>query len=111
MPSSVEELEALACQRAISFAIEIGLQDVVFEGDSRTIYSHLTSDAPCMAPFGHLIDDSRILASTLRNASFAHVKRDGAKLAKDLYEPQIWLEDIHSDVTNLVILDRNFLPY
>ena len=118
MPSSVEELEALACQRAISFAIEIGLQDVVFEGDSRTIYSHLTSDVPCMTPFGHLIDDSRILASTLRNASFTHVKRDGnvvadklAKLAKHLYEPQIWLEDIHSDVTNLVILDRNFLPY
>ena len=118
IPSSVEELEALACRRAISFAIEIGLQDVVFEGDSKTIYSHLTSDAPCLAPFGHLIDDSRILASTLRNASVSYVKRAGnavadklAKQTKHLYEPQIWLEDIHSDVTNLVILDRNFLPY
>ena len=118
IPSSVEELEALACRRAISFAIEIGLQDVVFEGDSKTIYSHLTSDAPCLAPFGHLIDDSRILAPTLRNASFSHVKRDGnavadklTKLAKHLYEPQIWLEDIHGDVTNLVIHDRNFMPY
>ena len=35
IPSSMEELEALACRRAFSFAIEIGLQDVVFEGDSK----------------------------------------------------------------------------
>ncbi|XP_075645363.1 uncharacterized protein LOC142616385 [Castanea sativa] len=118
LPSSVEELEALACQRAISFAIEVGLHDVIFEGDSRTIYNLLTSNVPCLAPFGHIIDDSRILASNLRNASFSHVKRDGnavadklAKLAKHLYEPQIWLEDIHGNATNLVILDRNFLLY
>ena len=31
---SVVELEALACRRAVLFAVELGLQDVVFEGDS-----------------------------------------------------------------------------
>ena len=31
---SVVELEALACRRAMQFAMELGLQDVVFEGDS-----------------------------------------------------------------------------
>ena len=31
---SVVELEALACCRAMQFAMELGLQDVVFEGDS-----------------------------------------------------------------------------
>lgn len=34
LPPSVEEVEALACRRAISFAAEIGLRDVVIEGDS-----------------------------------------------------------------------------
>ena len=93
----MEELEKFACRKAISFvAIEIGLHELVFEGDSRTIYSHITSSTPCLAIFGHIIADWRILASTLRNASFSHVKRDDnvvadklAKLAKHLYEPQI----------------------
>ena len=31
---TVVELEALACRRAVLFAVELGLQDVVFEGDS-----------------------------------------------------------------------------
>ena len=113
----MEDVEALACRKAISFSIELGLQDLVFEGDSEIIYKHLVSDSTCMTAFGHIIEDSRRLATRLRSVSFSHVRRKGntvadklAKLAKFLYEPQIWLEDIHSDVTNFVILDRSFLP-
>ena len=43
LPPIVENLEALVCRRAISFAIEIGLQDVVFEGDSKVVIKHLTT--------------------------------------------------------------------
>ena len=32
-----------------------------------------------------------------------------AKLAKLLYKPQIWLEDIHCDVTNFVLLDKSLM--
>ena len=92
-------------------------QDVVFEGDFEIIYKHLVSDSTCTTAFSHIIEDSRRLATRLRSVSFSHVRRKGnkvadklAKLAKFLYEPQIWLEDIHSDVTNFVILDRSFLP-
>ena len=34
LPPTVEDVEALACRRAISFALEIGLQEVMFKGDS-----------------------------------------------------------------------------
>ena len=101
LPPTVEDLVILACRRTISFAIKIGLQDVVFEGDFEVIYKHLISDSPCLAAFGHINEDSRLLTS---NASFSHVKCNGntvvdklAKLAKFLYEPQIWLEDIHCE--------------
>ena len=49
LPPTMEDLEALACRRAISFAIKISLQDVVFEGDSEVIYKHIISDSPCLA--------------------------------------------------------------
>ncbi|KAL0012228.1 hypothetical protein SO802_007336 [Lithocarpus litseifolius] len=113
LPSTVEDVEALACRKAISFSIELGLQDVVFEVDSEIIYRHLISDSTCMTAFGHIVDDSRWLSKSLRSASFSHVRRNGnrvadklAKLAKFLCEPQIWIEDIHRDV----ILDSSFLP-
>ena len=110
LPPTVAALEALACRRSILFAIELGLQEVVFEGDSEVIFKLLTAEQPCMSAFGHIIEDSRSLAARLRLATFTHTKRQGnnvadklAKLAKNLYE------DIHSYVTELVTADRFFL--
>ena len=101
LPLTVAALEALACRRAILFAIKIGLQDVVFEGDSEVIFKLLTANQPC------IIEELRSLVARLRMASFTHTKRQGnnvadklTKLAKNLYEPQVWLEDIHSNVSN-----------
>ena len=115
LPPTVEALEALACRKVVSFAIDLDLQDIVFEGDSEVIFKHLSSDQPSMAAFGHIVEDAS-LAATLRSFSFSHIKRKGnmvadklAKLAKLLYEPKIWLEDIHSDAAIFVISDRNFL--
>ena len=68
------DLEALACKRAILFATEIGLQDVVFEGDSEVIFKLLTADQPCMSAFGHIIEESRFLAARLKMVSFTHTK-------------------------------------
>nr|XP_023895477.1 uncharacterized protein LOC112007374 [Quercus suber] len=111
LPTFVDDVEALACRRAISFALKIGPQVVVFE----TIIKSLNSDEVCLAPFGHLIEDSLQLISSFRYFAFSHVKRKGnyvanklAKLAKGFTLSQIWLEDIQSDGTNLVMFDRSF---
>ena len=34
---NVEDVEALACRLAVVFALELGLCEMVFEGDSETI--------------------------------------------------------------------------
>lgn len=111
-PPIVEALEALACRKAVAFAIDPDIQDVVFKGDSETIFKHLCSDQPSMAAFGHLVGDAGSLAATLRSLQFSHIKRKGnmvadklAKLAKTLYEPTIWFEDIHRDVAPLVLTE------
>ena len=118
LPPTVAALEVLACRRSIVFAVKLGLQDVAFEGDSEVSFKLLTAEQPCMTAFGHIIEDSRSLATTLRSATFTHTKHQGnnvadklTKLAKNLYEPQVWLEDIHSNVTDLVTVDRSFLHF
>ena len=118
LPPTVEALEALACRKAVAFVTDLDIQDAVFEGDSETIYKHLSSDQPSMAAIGHIVDEARKLAATLRSYQFSHMKRKGnmladklAKLAKTLYEPTIWVEDIHRDVATLVVSDRSFMSY
>ena len=115
LPPSVEDVEALAGRRAILFAQELGLLEVIFEGDAEIIVNSFNTDEECMAPFGPLIEDSRQLAVSSRACVFSHVKRKGnsvadmlAKLARKSLFPRIWLNDIHSDATNLVLFDRSF---
>ena len=116
LPPSVDDLEAMAWRRSVTFASEIGLQDVVFEGDSKVVFKHLTAAASSWASFVHITDEARALASNMRAASFSHVKHSGnavadklARLAKCSSDPQIWIEDIHCNANNLVIIDRSFL--
>ena len=40
LPATVDNVEALACCKAISFALEMGLDKVVFEGDSNNYKRH-----------------------------------------------------------------------
>ena len=117
LPTMAADLEALACRRAILFALKIGLQDVVFEVDSEVIINHLKADQPCLTAFGHIIEEARALSAKLREASYSHTRRKSnkvadklAKLAKNLYEPQVWMEDIHSSALQFVLLDRDLMP-
>ena len=48
LPSTVNELEALACKRAIAFALEIGLHEVAFVGDFDVVFKHLNAETPLL---------------------------------------------------------------
>ena len=74
LPPTVEDLKALDSKNIVSFAIDLDLWDVVFEGDSEVIFKHLSSDQPIMAVFGHIVEDARSLAAMLRRFSFSHLK-------------------------------------
>ena len=57
MAHSVADLDALACSKAVQFALEIGLTWVVFEGDSAVIINALLHGAGDMASFDNILDD------------------------------------------------------
>ena len=80
------------------------------------VFKHLTTADLSWASFGHITDKVRALALNMRAASFSHTKRSGnavadklAHLAKFSSDSQIWIEDIHCNAKNLVIIDRSFL--
>ena len=114
LPPTVEEVEAMAARRAISFAKELDLPKVIFEGDAAGIIDFLNSEEDCLAPFGHIIEESRYLGASFSAFAFSHVKRLGnrvadklAKLARESLAPRCWLNGIHSDAINLVLSDKS----
>ena len=115
LPPTVEDVEALASRKAIAFALENGLYQGMFEGDSATVPNCIQAGSPCLASFGNVIEDSITLSSQLCDCSVSHVRRKGnvvgnklAKLTKYHVVPQVWLEDIPSDVDSLVLIDSSF---
>ena len=110
--TTMDEVEAMACRTAVRFALERGLEEVVFEGDSETITTAINSTSPCFSFFGHILDDVKVLALNFVSATFVHVKRQGnvvadklAKASKRIPCPHFWSNDIPSDVQQLVIHD------
>ncbi|GMY22569.1 succinate dehydrogenase assembly factor 1, mitochondrial-like [Fagus crenata] len=61
----VEAVEALAAKGAIQFALEIGIMEDEFEGDSETIVKALKDVCPSHTTFGLIIEDVRALSSNL----------------------------------------------
>lgn len=56
LPPSIAEVEALACCRAVQFAVEIGLHEVMFEGDSLTvIHSAILLKTPCFKLLSYIV--------------------------------------------------------
>jgi len=61
LPPSVDDLEAIAWRRSVTFAIDIGLQEVIFEGYSEVVYKHLSNNSPSSASIGHITDETQCL--------------------------------------------------
>lgn len=74
----------MAWRRSITFVIEFGLQEVIFEGDSEVVYRHLSATSSSLPSFGRITDETQQLVSNFRFASLFHVKRSGNTVADKL---------------------------
>ncbi|XP_030926840.1 uncharacterized protein LOC115953356 [Quercus lobata] len=74
-PPSVELLELLAAKRAVSFAAETGHEQVVCEGDSKSVVNSLRGTGKENSQGGHLIRDIKSPSNSFLRISFAHVGR------------------------------------
>ena len=106
------EIEALAANKALEFAQEMGLFDVVLEGDSSLVMASLNSKDPGLASYGLLLQDTLSLSSVFSKLSYSHTKREGnavahnlAQLAVNLPNCVIWMEDVPSNVLSFYQAD------
>lgn len=102
---SAEMVEALVAQRAVIFAREMSLFDIIVEGDCLIVIQALLRFGPCPLLFGHIIDETKRLGEVLRSCMFQHVRRDKNRLAHNLAkkavlfaDPEVWVEDLPEDM-------------
>ena len=112
LPHFVPKVEALACRHAVSFAVDLGLQEIIFEGDSAIINQAITSGMSSPALYGHIVDDVFHLTLQLRSHKFSQVPRccnkvaDAfAKKARDGLDFKVWVDDIPGDIIPLTLFD------
>ena len=105
-------VEILACWRAVQFAVEIGLHEVVFEGDVAVIINAIAQGLANQSLYGHIVYDILAQASLLSSSVFCFVPQlcntvaDAlAKRAKVGPDLQVWLEDCLEDIAPLVLGD------
>nr|POE64106.1 hypothetical protein CFP56_08477 [Quercus suber] len=77
LPQSVADVEALACRRAVLFAVEIGLRKVIFEGDAAVVIQAINCGSAEFSSYGHIMDDITHHSSVLISSEFCFVNRCG----------------------------------
>jgi hypothetical protein len=111
-PHSVEAMEAYAARSAVQLSSELGLKEVDIEEDSLTIVNGLRNPEPCYSLYGHLINNTKLLAQDGLFVLYTHVKRNGnilahslAKRAKVSKPFEVWMESVPPDLVSILCND------
>ena len=113
LPASVEMVEVLAARRALLFAKELGFESLVVEGDAEGIIHAINGDSMLNSEYGHILQDIKLLSSSVRNVSFNHISRQGNFVAHRLARRAIcnhflvWMEDVPHDILDVYNFDVN----
>ena len=87
------------------FAREIGLHQVIFEGDSALVINAVSQGNEVLSAYGNIIDDICCSVAAFESFEFCQVHHNCnivaialAKKAKNLLGLQVWLEDLPVDI-------------
>ena len=113
--TSVEMVEVLAARRALLFAKELGFESLVVEGNVEGIIHAINGDSMLNSEYGHILQDIKLLSSSVRNVSFNHIRRQGNFVAHRLARRAIcnhflvWMEDVPHDILDVYNFDLNLV--
>ena len=106
-PLGALAIEAKALEIGVIFAEEVGLRDVVFEGDSLLIFNAVHGIGEAEVSVLNIIHGVLWKAQCFRMFDFVHTKRQGnapahflAQHAKNVENMFVWLEECPSQVAH-----------
>ena len=108
--------EALAARKALSFAHELGFQNVILEGDALHLIQASKSQEQNLCPLGLLVEDVKIYSNHFQRVLYSHIKRNGNSVAHNLAryaisipDFQVWMKDVPSHIVSVLLSDVTHL--
>ncbi|KAL0011877.1 hypothetical protein SO802_006985, partial [Lithocarpus litseifolius] len=92
-PLGAVEAEAMAYETGLIFAKDIGIQEVVIEGDSLIIHRALSDESKSPSSVSAIVQGMQELGEDFRKIEFSHVRRQGNKVAHLLAKHAIDVSD------------------
>jgi ribonuclease HI len=112
--ASVDLIEALAAKRAITFAMEVGVTDVEFEGDSENVIQDLSRPEAPHNAYGLIIEDARLILPYFQRYRLSHIRHSGnavahalARRALDINNLVVWMEEVPPDIVHVLLKDSS----
>ena len=101
LPLTVLETEIMVVARALEFALELGLDSAILEGDCEILMNSSMEDSLSLASSSLLIQDVKPIAESFQCIIFSHVRMEGNTVAHNLVrharhvtDYSVWMEDI-----------------
>ncbi|KAL0001579.1 hypothetical protein SO802_015360 [Lithocarpus litseifolius] len=98
--SCSEEAEALACRKALEFAVESGFTEIIIEGDNVAVMKAVAGTSGDFSLLGHVYANIKCSIRGLQYADISCIKRGGnqvahilAKYARNVDHELYWIED------------------
>ncbi|KAK8580316.1 hypothetical protein V6N12_070594 [Hibiscus sabdariffa] len=105
--------EAVACEKAVSFALELDFRWVQIEGDTLSVIKKLNSTLMDKSIISLILGDIRTLSASFEAITFLFVGRQGNEAAHELarvglqyLELRYWIEEASATVERLAQRDR-----
>ncbi|XP_075633722.1 uncharacterized protein LOC142606223 [Castanea sativa] len=93
---------------------EVGVRDVVLEGDSMIVYNALCDFSPAPSSIAAVIQGIQDMSSDFRSVGYSHVRRQGnlpahllAKYASSITDYVAWIEEDPCCIKQALIQDVN----
>ena len=116
--SDSEEAEALACRRALEFAVDARFEELVVEGDNAMVMKSISSLRALQSRLSNVYVDVQWLAVGSRCLSFGCVKciantvaHSLARFARLIDEDTVWMEESPPPAIDALYLDSISLNY
>ena len=91
---SIEMAKALASRRAVIFARELSLFNVIIESDCLRVLQALNCVGHFQTMFSRIIDETKRLGGMLQKCQFQHVRGEGNRLTHNLAIRAVLYADI-----------------
>ena len=108
-----EEVEVLACRKALEFAIDAGFMEIILEGDGAVVMQTVSQAQPNLSRLGLIYENIWCLAAGFRSISINCVRCTANSvahaLARLIDDDIVWMEEDPPLVVDALYLDANAL--